>query len=217
VSVPEPRKKPLQARAIAAVEAMLQAAAHILVHEGYGRLTTNRVADLAGVSIGSLYQYFPNKQALIVALQRRHSEEQMASFSAAMTGVGTVPIEEWVAHLIKAIIAGHQDNFPLHVALATQIPEMGGGTMHAANITTSIAVLADALAQLQPDANREALARFAFTAVHLVDSLVHAFISARPTDVQAGVLESELTGLLLREFDANVVRPHLVGDRTPLN
>jgi AcrR family transcriptional regulator len=211
MSVPEPRKKPLQARAIAAVEAMLQAAAHILVHEGYARLTTNRVADLAGVSIGSLYQYFPNKQALIVALQRRHSDEQMANFRAAMTAVGTVPAEQWVAHLIKAIIAGHQDNFPLHVALATQIPDMGDGTVHAANLTASIAVLADALAQLQPGADREVLGRFAFTAVHLVDSLVHAFISARPTDIETGVLERELTGLLLREFDAAVVRRPLVG------
>jgi len=211
MSVPEPRKKPLQARAIAAVEAMLQAAAHILVHEGYARLTTNRVAELAGVSIGSLYQYFPNKQALIVALQRRHSEEQMASFSAAMTNVGTVPLDQWVAHLIKATIAGHQDNFPLHVALATQIPDMGDGTVHAANLTTSISVLAHALAQLHPGADREVLGRFAFTAVHLVDSLVHAFISARPTDIETGVVERELTGLLLREFEANVVRRPLVG------
>jgi AcrR family transcriptional regulator len=210
MSTPEPRKKPLQARAIAAVEAMLQAAAHILVHEGYARLTTNRVADLAGVSIGSLYQYFPNKQALIVALQRRHSEKQMASFNAAMAAVGTLPAEQWVAHLIRAIIAGHQDNFPLHVALATQIPDMGDGTVHAANLTTSIGVLADALAQLQPGADREALERFAFMAVHLVDSLVHAFIPARPTDIETGVLESELAGLLLREFDAKVIRRPLL-------
>lgn len=189
---------------------MLQAAAHILVHEGYARLTTNRVADVAGVSIGSLYQYFPNKQALIVALQRRHSEKQMASFSAAMLEVGAVPVEQWVAQLIKAIIAGHQDDFPLHLALATQIPDMGDGTVHAANLTTSIGVLADALARLQPGADREVLERFAFTAVHLVDSLVHAFIPARPGDLETGVLERELTGLLLREFDATVVRRPLV-------
>ncbi len=58
-----PRKLPKQERSQATVEAILTATTHILTEEGYNKLTTNRVAELAGVSIGSLYQYFPNKEA----------------------------------------------------------------------------------------------------------------------------------------------------------
>ena len=63
-----PRKQPKQERSQATVEAILTATAHILTEDGYDRLTTNRVAERAGVSIGSLYQYFPHKDALIFAL-----------------------------------------------------------------------------------------------------------------------------------------------------
>ncbi len=67
----EPRKRPRQNRSRAAFEAMLEAAARILEAEGLEALTTNRVAERAGVSIGSLYQYFPNKAALLAELTRR--------------------------------------------------------------------------------------------------------------------------------------------------
>jgi AcrR family transcriptional regulator len=56
------------------VEAILEAAARVLIREGYARTTTNRIAAAAGISVGSLYQYFPGKDALVVALLRRHRE-----------------------------------------------------------------------------------------------------------------------------------------------
>lgn len=69
-----PRKKPRQARARATVDAILIAAAHSLKTEGFEHATTNRIAELAGVSIGSLYQYFPNKVSIVGALRERHSD-----------------------------------------------------------------------------------------------------------------------------------------------
>ena len=73
--VPESaRKTPRQERARATVDAILMAAAHILKNEGSGHLTTNRIAEVAGVSIGSLYQYFPNKVAVVAALRERHND-----------------------------------------------------------------------------------------------------------------------------------------------
>ena len=70
MTVPDiaPRKPPRQRRAAATVGFMLEAATRILETEGLGALTTNRVAEVAGVSVGSLYQYFPNKAALVAAL-----------------------------------------------------------------------------------------------------------------------------------------------------
>ncbi|MEI1682481.1 TetR/AcrR family transcriptional regulator [Acinetobacter baumannii] len=70
-TLPDPRKRPRQARSVATFEAILEAAARILESLGFTGFNTNAVAELAGVSIGSLYQYFPSKDALIVELIRR--------------------------------------------------------------------------------------------------------------------------------------------------
>ncbi|MGT2549784.1 TetR/AcrR family transcriptional regulator [Acinetobacter geminorum] len=70
-TLPDPRKRPRQARSVATFEAILEAAARILESLGFAGFNTNAVAELAGVSIGSLYQYFPSKDALIAELIRR--------------------------------------------------------------------------------------------------------------------------------------------------
>ena len=66
-----PRKRPLQQRAIATVEAIVEASAHILEKDGFEHYSTNAIAERAGVSIGSLYQYFPSKDAITRALIAR--------------------------------------------------------------------------------------------------------------------------------------------------
>ena len=70
----EPRKSPVQARSAASVDAILDATIQVLLRVGMDRLTTTRVAARAGVSVGTLYQYFPNKQALLQAVSKRHME-----------------------------------------------------------------------------------------------------------------------------------------------
>jgi AcrR family transcriptional regulator len=75
------RKRPRQARSKAMVTAILDAAARVVRTDGDDHLTTNRVAEVAGVSVGSLYQYFPNKAALLVALLERHDAEMWAVFT----------------------------------------------------------------------------------------------------------------------------------------
>jgi AcrR family transcriptional regulator len=71
----EPRKSPVQARSAASVEAILEATIQVLLQVGKERLTTTKVALRAGVSVGTLYQYFPNKSALLKAALKRHMDE----------------------------------------------------------------------------------------------------------------------------------------------
>src|SRR5687767_9201431 len=87
------RKTASQARSRATVDAILRATAHILVREGYDHLTTNRVADRAGVSIGSLYQYFPGKEALVKALLDRHVDITMEGLRREAPGLLMAPLE----------------------------------------------------------------------------------------------------------------------------
>jgi AcrR family transcriptional regulator len=72
---PRRRRKPTQRRAQQTVEAILDAVVRILKREGSRGITTNHVAEVAGVSIGSLYQYFPDKSAIFVALHGRHIDQ----------------------------------------------------------------------------------------------------------------------------------------------
>jgi len=74
-AVLEPRKSPIQARSTASVDAILKATVQVLIRIGKERLTTTRVAERAGVSVGTLYQYFPNKRALLQAALKRNLEE----------------------------------------------------------------------------------------------------------------------------------------------
>ncbi|TIV25222.1 MAG: TetR/AcrR family transcriptional regulator, partial [Mesorhizobium sp.] len=72
------RKQPRQARSIATVEAIIEAGAHVLSELGWVGFSTNKVAEAAGVSIGSLYQYFPDKLALVEAIRRRHFDHVLS-------------------------------------------------------------------------------------------------------------------------------------------
>src|SRR5215510_13475027 len=79
-----PRKTPRQSRSVFTVDAILEAATYILVKEGWDKFTTNRMAERAGVNIASLYQYFPNKESIVVELQRRHVAKARESFPRAL-------------------------------------------------------------------------------------------------------------------------------------
>jgi AcrR family transcriptional regulator len=83
VKAMEPRKTPVQARSAASVEAILQATIQVLLKEGKLKLTTTRVAHRAGVSVGTLYQYFPNKGALLQALLKAHLDSMALAVEQA--------------------------------------------------------------------------------------------------------------------------------------
>lgn len=70
-----PRKSPIQARSLATVQIILEATIQVLVSQGLTNLTTARVAERAGVSVGSIYQYFPNKHSLVVSVLNQHLEK----------------------------------------------------------------------------------------------------------------------------------------------
>jgi AcrR family transcriptional regulator len=104
----EPRKLPAQSRSAATVNAVLEAAARILEKHGFEGYTTNAVAERAGVSIGSLYQYFPSKDAVTIALIDREAAVLLAEVAAVPTEEG---YEAALEHLIRSAVA-HQMRRP---------------------------------------------------------------------------------------------------------
>lgn len=104
MAVLSPRKRPVQTRSQATYEALLTAAAQILEQDGPARLTTNAVAAHAGVSIGSLYQYFPNKEALTAALIERSGAELERSVAQVGQETRLMPLEAGLRQLVRAMI-----------------------------------------------------------------------------------------------------------------
>src|SRR5687768_7969228 len=102
-----PRKRPRQARSKATVDTILEATARILVKHGFDGLTTNGVAAAAGVSIGSLYQYFPNKEALVSALIERHLTDMNAAVFAELTRVAKLPLAEAARCVVELTVRAH--------------------------------------------------------------------------------------------------------------
>jgi AcrR family transcriptional regulator len=121
----KPRKVASQERARATVEALVEATARILVKEGFDKASTNHIAEVAGVSIGSLYQYFPSKEALVAAVIERHQEEIMQSIRGELADVLVQPVGKAVRQLVAAAVKAHRVDPVLHRVLAEQIPRVG--------------------------------------------------------------------------------------------
>ena len=103
-TLPDPRKRPRQARSVATFEAVLEAAARILESLGFAGFNTNAVAELAGVSIGSLYQYFPSKDALIVELMRRERAKLSKRIVEAIQQSDATDLKEKLKLIIQAAV-----------------------------------------------------------------------------------------------------------------
>jgi AcrR family transcriptional regulator len=119
------RKVASQGRSRATVEALVEATARILVKDGFDRASTNRIAEVAGVSVGSLYQYFPSKEALVVAVIERHQQQIMQTVRGELAGVLDQPVEKAVRKLVAAAVKAHRVDPKLHRVLAEQIPRVG--------------------------------------------------------------------------------------------
>jgi AcrR family transcriptional regulator len=121
----KPRKTAVQARSLATVDALLRATARILVKDGYDHASTNKIAALAGVSVGSLYQYFPSKESLVAALMRRHVEELAALLRSSVPHMRALPLSEAVRHVVRLMVEAHAVDPKLHRVLAEQVPRIG--------------------------------------------------------------------------------------------
>ncbi|HEV7275989.1 MAG TPA: TetR/AcrR family transcriptional regulator [Devosiaceae bacterium] len=121
----QPRKAGTQSRSRETVKALVEATARVLVKDGFHSTNTNRIADEAGVSVGSLYQYFPNKEALVVAVIDRHKSEMMAVLDSTLRTACSMPLEDAFRALVRMMIEAHRVNPRLHRVLVADVPRSG--------------------------------------------------------------------------------------------
>jgi AcrR family transcriptional regulator len=122
----EPRKTPVQARATVTVEAISEATIQVLLSQGAEHLTTTRVADRAGVSVGTLYQYFPNKRSLLFAVLEDHLEKVSEAVEGACQGARCKPLAEMIQEMVEAFVDAKIARADVSVALYKIAPDVGG-------------------------------------------------------------------------------------------
>lgn len=193
-----PRKRPRQARSRATVDTILEATARVLVKQGFDGLTTNAVAAAAGVSIGSLYQYFPNKEALVSALIDRHMEEMNTAVLAELTRVAKLPVAEAVRCVVELTIRAHAIDPELHRVLTEQVPRVGKLARLREVDEISHRMVAGVLAARKNEVAIRDPDLAAFILVSAIESVVHRAALLYPQRLRDPRLVDETTLLVTR-------------------
>lgn len=193
----DPRKSPRQQRSEQTVAVLLQATARVLVDTGWDRASTNRIARAAGVSVGSLYQYFPNKESLVLALARRHAEEVVEMLAAHVGDLVDAPPEEAVPAFVRAMIAAHRVDPELHLALTRQVLDVGLDALDPVQEQARALVVGWLLRHREPLLPTD-LEAAAWMCVTTTEAAVHGALLERKGRIEDPALERELSALLLR-------------------
>lgn len=192
-----PRKSPSQDRSRATVDTIVDAAARILVKDGYNAFTTNRVAEKAGVSIGSLYQYFPNKEALLSELMRRHTEELEKGVEEMVERAKSAPLAEVVRAAIEHNVRLHLVNPALHQKLSDEVPSLRHLDWKTAFVERMLKRVRQVLDACRDEIVVEDLDLAVYILTHTVEALIHNSVAERPDDLKSGKLADEVTRMLV--------------------
>ncbi|WP_415157143.1 TetR/AcrR family transcriptional regulator [Maritalea sp.] len=176
----KPRKLPVQRRSKDVVEAILLAAGRVLVEQGYASFNTNRVAEVAGVSIGSLYQYFPSKESILMSIIEQKREKLLANMKNAAAQCVGRDLQGSLELLVVVAIEskGSWPRLARVLALAEHdLPIAQAGLDLKSAIANTISIV---LSEHDID-HPETAAR---DIMYLADALIHAAYTSRPTDLK---------------------------------
>jgi len=196
-----PRKHASQERSRAMVDVLIETTARILVRDGFDRASTNRIACQAGVSVGSLYQYYPGKEALVVAVINRHNRDLMKVVRDAMAEVAAQPIDIGVRRLVAAAIEAHRIDPRLHRVLAEQIPRTGALEDVEAFSRENYDIFRTYLESHRDELRAVDLDLATFVCVTSIEALTHTAVLHRSeilSDEAVGTLVEEATRLVLQ-------------------
>jgi AcrR family transcriptional regulator len=192
------------------VLAILQAAAELFAELGYARTTTNKIALRAGVSVGSLYQYFPNKDSLLAALVEKHHADVHRVVGAALERLAdpATPLEAGLRALITELVALHQENPALTRALSTAVLRESPAADHrdrkdGHHETDPVA----AILASRPDVRAADHAHMAIVLGQATAHLSRWLVHDPPTHADAAILTEEVVQMLTRYVRAHVSQP----------
>jgi AcrR family transcriptional regulator len=190
------RREPRQPRARHTVEAVLDAVVKILKREGFQAVTTNRIAEVAGVSIGSVYQYFPDKRAIFVALHERHIQEIDRLVESKLIEHASSSLDTLMRAMIEAMVDAHASDPKLYELLLTEVPHRTEGTRDFAGRLHGAFRLAIAARahELKPHRNLDTVV---FIVTQMVDALSHGAVLRRPSHLSLAAAKEEAVRAIL--------------------
>src|SRR5215471_12364899 len=173
------RRLPKQRRARQTVDAVLDAVVRVLKREGFKAVTTNRLAEVAGVSIGSVYQYFPDKRAIFVALHQRHVDQIDRMVETKLVEHAASSLDDLVRAMVEGMIQTHAADPALHELLLTEVPHRADGTRDFAVRLHGAFRLAISSRGGELKKPRD-LDKTVFVVTHMVEALSHGAVLRRP-------------------------------------
>jgi AcrR family transcriptional regulator len=192
------RKRPRQQRSRETVDTILDATTRVLKRDGFDGLTTNSVADKAGVSIGSLYQYFPNKEAMVSALIERHIDQMNGALFAEVARVAQMPLAAAARAIVELTIKAHAIDPALHQVLTEQVPRIGKLAKLRDLDNIIHRMIAGLLAHRRDELAIADVDLAAFVLVSAIESIVHRAALLYPERLRDPRLVDEATLLVTR-------------------
>jgi len=190
------RRRPRQRRARETVEAVLDAVIRILKRDGFRAITTNRIAEVAGVSIGSVYQYFPDKGSIFNALHQRHIDQIDRLVQRKLVEHASSPLEDLMRGMIEAMIEAHATDPELYELLLAEVPHNADGTKEFAVRLHGAFLLAISCRAHELKKRRD-LDTVSFIVVHMVEALSHGAVLHRPAALSLADAKEEVVRAVL--------------------
>ena len=196
-SLPQPRKSPRQARSQLMVEVILEATARVLGERGYAGTNTNAVAERAGVSVGSVYQYFPNKDSLVTALHERHAAQMYAAIDEVLDASRARSLRGHVQAMVRALLAAHQVEPELHRVLEKEFPFFDAPREESAADNSIFRRVRQLLEEHRADIAPRNLDLATWIVLQIMESLVHAAVIEPPEQFDVTAIETSIVDALM--------------------
>ena len=181
------RRKPKQQRSRQTVEAVLEAVQRVLARHGCEAITTNRVAEAAGVSIGSLYEYFPDKQAIFAALHDRHVDEVRHVIERTMADCASASLKDFTRELVEGLANVHAEDAELHEIVSAAVPEGAHAFKSALQVTFEQVISPAEQDRYTSDETK----RMLFVLPHMVEALVHGVAHQKQAVISRDLAKDE--------------------------
>lgn len=189
-----PRKNPQQSRSGALVDALLEATVRVLGSDGCEGATTRRIAQVAGVSVGSLYQYFPNKEALIHAVTLRHQDDLLDRL-ARISLTQERPLRSAITEFVQCMIDSHALDPGVHRAITGQMLRLGPSSFADAQ-RRALALVEGVLRARSGEVTVRDPSMSAWLLVTTAEGAVHTALMNDHARLSHPAFAPELTGLL---------------------
>jgi AcrR family transcriptional regulator len=195
-----PRKQPTQGRSRFTVRQIVEAAARVFEERGYAGATTNHIAERAGVSIGSLYQYFPNKESILAVLLEEHTRDAADTVEAIRRHVAEEPhdLVGVLEHFVEDMVALHSKNPRLQHVLLEEAPRPPHLMARLRELERAAVESTEVLLRGNPQVRIDDYGTAAYLVVQSIETLVHRFAVEPPAAVSPERFAAELVRMLLR-------------------